>query len=155
MEEQELEIRLTGLRQVKEQTRLYRWDLMKFQGEKVDVALSTDFEQDNAARTVTVRITARYTALRGQIRRRLLDYTAEATFAISRIDGLIDVADDEMLVSIDLLRLMLGISVGSLRGMIAAFTEGTALEPYPLPLYDLHALVANIVRAGKPVSDAR
>lgn len=148
---QELDIRLTGLTPVKELTRLYRWEVMRHHGDDVDVALSTDFEKDSSASTVTLRITARYTALRGQIRRRLLDYSVDATFKINRLDGLIDVADDELLVSLPLLRLMLGIAIGAIRGMIAVYVSGTILEKFPLPLYNLETLVENIVAAGQSI----
>lgn len=151
MEDQELDIRLTGLSQVKDRTKLYRWEVMRHQSEDVDVALSTDFEKDSVNSTVTLRITVRYTALRGQIRRRLLDYSADATFAVSRIDGLVDVSDEELLVSIPLLRLMLGIAIGAIRGMIAVYVAGTVLEKFPLPLYNLETLVENIVAAGQPL----
>lgn len=151
----QIDLRLIELREVKPLTRLHRWEFMHFRGNKADVELSTHFDKDTSRNTVTLQLGAHYTVLRSQIRRRLLDYVIEAEFMISRADGLIVVSDHEMMITPDLLRLMLNISIGAIRGMIALRTAGTALARFPLPVYNLDRLIANIEDAGVTVdSDA-
>ena len=50
-----------------------------------------------------------------------------------------------------LLGLLLSVSVGALRGMVARCTSGTFLEKYPLPVFDISELLKNIRGAGHDV----
>ncbi len=152
MKHDEIDIRLLELREDKQHTRLYRWELVRYDGAPVDVELSTDFKANTGKGTVTVRLGAHYTTMRTQMRRRLLDYVMEAEYGVTDADGLIDVADNEVLVTTDFLRLMLSIALGAMRGMIALRTEGTFLSKYPLPIYNLGTLLDNIVNSGTPAA---
>lgn len=151
-EQQELDIRLLELRENKRLTKINRWEFMRFSGTEVDVELSTDFNRDRVHRTITLQLGAHYTALRSQIRRRLLDYVIDVEFEIMHPDGLIVVEDDEITLTPNLLHLMFSIAMGALRGMIALRTANTFLAHFPLPVYNLYDLIEHIAAAGEEMA---
>ncbi len=144
MESRDIDIKLLKISEVKEFTHVNRWELMLFRGGDVDVELSTEFRRNTPEHTITLRLGAHYNTLRSQIRRRLLDYVIDVEFSVSALDGMADVEYHELLITPGLLRMMLSISIGAIRGMIALRTSGSALAPYPLPLFNLDALIENI-----------
>lgn len=150
--QQELDLRLIELRENKRLTRIHRWEFMRFNGSEVDVELSTDFNRDMAHRTITLRLGAHYSALRNQLRRRLLDYVIDVEFEIMRPDGLIVVEEDEITLTPNLLHLMFSIAMGALRGMIALRTANTFLAHFPLPVYNLYELIDHITAAGEEMA---
>lgn len=152
MRQEELDIRLVELRENKQLTQMHRWEFMRYSGTAVDVELSTNFRKDGPKRLVVLELGAHYSTMRGQIRRRLLDYVVDAEFEINDIDGVIDADREELVLTTDLLRLMLSIAIGAIRGMIALRTSGTFLVHYPLPVYNLDEMVDNIVAAGAEVA---
>lgn len=145
-----VDIRLLELRESKPDSVLHRWEVVRYNGSPVDVELSTDVTYERATHTVTLHLGVHYTTLRSQIRRRLLDYAIEARFQLIS-DGALEIDDDEVVISTELLRLMLSIGIGALRGMISLRTAGTFLVHYPLPIYNMDRLIHNIVMAGDPI----
>ena len=152
MKERELDRRLVNLSEVKHLTRIHRWEFMRFTGSEVNVELSTDFRMDSRRRTLTLRVGAHYSALRSQIWRQLLDYVVDAEFEINGESGLIEESEAGVIVTTDLLRLMLSITIGAMRGMIALRTANTFLAHFPLPIYDLEDLSAQIADVGHEVA---
>lgn len=153
MSESELNIRLIGMKENKSQSRINHWELLRFDGKgSVDVSLSTGFDADPRSRRVVLTIGAHYTVLRSQIWRRLLDYVMEAEFEITVDNQTDESAMAELLVSQDLLKLMLNIAIGGMRGMIALRTAGSALDGYPLPLYNINELIERIVASSESVA---
>lgn len=145
-----VDIRLLELRESKSDSVLHRWEVVRYNGSPVDVELSTDVTYERATHTVALHFGVHYTTLRSQIRRRLLDYAIEARFQLIS-DGALEIDDDEVVISTELLRLMLSIGIGALRGMISLRTAGTFLVHYPLPIYNMDRLIHNIVMAGDPI----
>jgi hypothetical protein len=145
-----VDIRLLELRESKPDSVLHRWEVVRYNGSPVDVELSTDVTYERTTHTVTLHLGVHYTTLRSQIRRRLLDYAIEARFQLIS-DGALEIDDDEVVISTELLRLMLSIGIGALRGMISLRTAGTFLVHYPLPIYNMDRLIHNIVMAGDPI----
>ena len=145
-----VDIRLLELREAKSDSVLHRWEVVRYNGSPVDVELSNDVTYERATHTVTLHLGVHYTTLRSQIRRRLLDYAIEARFQLIS-DGALEIDDDEVVISTELLRLMLSIGIGALRGMISLRTAGTFLVHYPLPIYNMDRLIQNIVMAGDPI----
>ena len=144
-----VDIRLLELRESKTDSILHRWEVFRYNGSPVDVELSTDVTYERATHTVTLHLGVHYTTLRSQIRRRLLDYAIEAEFLLISEDSL-EIDDDEVVISTELLRLMLSIGLGAMRGMISLRTAGTFLVHYPLPIYNMDKLIHNIEMAGEP-----
>ncbi len=126
--------------------------MMRYDGAPVEVNLTTSFNKIAASGIVTLRLGVHYTTMRSQIVRKLLDYVIEADFEISGQDFDAEMSDEDMIVPADLLALMLGISIGAARGMIALRTQRTFLRHYPLPVYNLDTLIDNILVAGQEVT---
>lgn len=152
MKQEELDIRLVELRENKQLTQMHRWEFVRYEGTPVDVEISTGFRKSRSKKLVVLELGAHYTTVRGQIRRRMLDYVIDAEFEINDMNGVIESDREELVLTTDVLRLMLSIAIGALRGMIALRTSGTFLVHYPLPVYDLDKLVENIVAAGAEVA---
>lgn len=148
MADKELNIRLVGLKEDTANTRMYLWEMMRYEGGGVEVELSTEFGRNAERGTVTLEIVARYTTLRGQIVRRLLDYGAVGEFEIKRGAGFATDDAGDVVVDTDVIRMMLSITLGGLRGMIAVKTANTFLSGYPLPIYNMDELMENMLAAG-------
>lgn len=131
---------------------MHRWEILRYTGSTVDVELSTDFHLDQKRRTVTLQLGVHYSALRTQMIRRLLDYVIDVEFEVSSLDGVVHSEDNEVLITEDMLRLILGLGIGAIRGMVALRTADTFLIQYPLPIYDMNTLIANIVGIGTDVN---
>lgn len=117
---------------------------MRFNGSDVDVELTTHFRNIAGTHRVLLRLGAHYTVVRSQIRRRLLDYVVDAEFDLGDTRGMIAATDVDIVVTTDVLRLMFSITLGAIRGMIALRTADTFLSDYPLPVYDISVLIANL-----------
>ena len=70
MNTHELDIRLIKIEEDSESTHLYRWELMRYENTPVDVSLTSDFIYRANKNVVTVKLSTRYTTLRGQMTRR-------------------------------------------------------------------------------------
>lgn len=152
MADKELNLRLVSIKEDAESTRMYLWEVLRYEGSSVDVELSTEFGRNPERGTVTLEIVARYTALRGQIVRRLLDYGAIGEFEVKYDDGSDMDPNDEVVLTSDAVRLMLSITLGALRGMVAVKASNTFLSRYPLPIYDMNELLDNVMSAGDTLS---
>lgn len=144
----QMDMRLINLHEVASQSRMYRWEFVRYDGSDVDVELSTKLNRDVKRSTIHLRLGAHYTTFRSQIRRRLLDYVIDAEFEIKDVRGVIEASPTEMVITPALMRLMLSISIGALRGMIALRTQNTFLRHFPLPVYDMEELISTIDAAG-------
>ncbi|MBD5254582.1 MAG: hypothetical protein HDS53_00680 [Barnesiella sp.] len=144
----QMDMRLINLHEVASQTRMYRWEFLRYDGSDVDVELSTRLNRDPKRGTIRLRLGAHYTTYRSQIRRRLLDYVIDAEYEIHDVRGVIEASPTELVITPGLMRLMLSISIGALRGMIALRTNHTFLKHFPLPVYDLDELISTIDAAG-------
>ena len=126
---------------MKERTALHHWELVRYNGGFVNVELSAGMSLGQNNHVATLTLGAHYTTMRGQILRNLMDYTVKAHF---EVDGLVSVEDDAAMMPPGLLRMMLGVTIGAIRGMIAIRTAHTFLANFPLPLMDLDALMENM-----------
>lgn len=153
--EHAFDINMIGLREVKSESRLYRWEIIHHDAEsapEVDVQLSTHFFTTPGSNIVTLRVGANYTILRSMIRRKLLDYVAEATFELTPGAGEYEADSEEMIVSTDVVRVMLSLTIGAIRGMIAVKTADTFLARHPLPVYNLDTLIDNMVASHPEIN---
>ncbi len=140
----ELDIRLIGVSEVKRASVLHHWEMMRYEGGKVNVGLSASFNMSRESSIATVIVGVHYTTLRSQVIRKLMDYTVKACFEISDLQGLVDIEYGDILIPPGLLHLMLSVSIGALRGMLALRTANTFLAHYPLPLMDLTEIMSHM-----------
>ena len=153
MEENDsLDIRILSIAENKSLTYINRWEIMRYTGTDIHVDLTAKFSMNRSSSIATVELGAHYSALRLQVMRRLLDYTVRVKFEIFNLSGLVDIEYGDMLVPPGLLRMMLGVSLGALRGMIAVYTAHTFLANFPLPLYDLNEII-NSMTLNADVTD--
>lgn len=133
----EFDIRLIDISEVKRASVIHHWETMRYEGGKVNVALSASFNMCRESSETIITVGVHYTTLRSQVIRKLMDYAVRARFEISDIKGLVDIEYGDILLPPGLLHLMLSVSVGALRGMLALRTANTFLANFPLPLLDL------------------
>lgn len=144
-------IKVRDIREDRALSKIYRWELMlqrQSVNPEVDVELLVGFLNSTESDSVKVRLGALFTGMRGQIRRRLLDYYIEADFRVDTLEfaGLNEASEfREVMLTSEALRLMLSITLGALRGMLALRTAGTLLADYPLPIYNLDELTEKLV----------
>lgn len=131
-------------------TRLHRWEMARCKGAPVELDLSLSFDSGGGEGLIVLSLTVGYRALRGVIARPLLTYSADVTFDLGPHSGMM-VTPTAVYVPQKLLGLLLSVSVGALRGMVARCTSGTFLEKYPLPVFDISELLKNIKGAGHDV----
>lgn len=133
----ELDIRLISISELKRGCAVHHWELMRYEGGPVNVGLSASFNMSRESSVATVVVGVHYTTLRSQVVRKLMDYTVKARFEVSELVGMVDIEYGDILIPPGLLHLMLSVSIGALRGMVAMRTANTFLSHYPLPLLDL------------------
>lgn len=140
----ELDIQLIGISELKRSCAVHHWKLMRYEGGKVNVGLSTRFDMSRESAIATVVVGVHYTTLRSQVVRKLMDYTIKARFEVSELSGMVDIEYGDILIPPGLLHLMLSVSIGALRGMVALRTANTFLANFPLPLMDLSEVMAHM-----------
>lgn len=74
----------------------------------------------------------------------LLNYEIKSIFEIGEIDAVVQIKDYSVSVAPELLSILVGVSIGSLRGMLVLRTEGSVFENYPLPIINVTELVASL-----------
>lgn len=147
----EIGIKVCDIHEDRSLSKIYRWEMMLMHQSvkpEIDVDLLVSFVTPENSDVVRLRIGALFTGLRGQIRRRLMDYYIDADFKVDTLEYAdIRKADEfqDIMFSSESLRLMLSITLGALRGMVALRTAGTLLADYPLPIYDLDVLTEKLV----------
>lgn len=146
MKNEEFDIRLVAVREIPAGTRINRWELMRHNAAPVNISIHASFGTKGADRLI-LRLDARYTAVRQLVVRTLMTFAVELVFDIDRLDRLCDDSRDEIMLPRQLLRTVMNVGIGTLRGAIAVRTADTFLANYPLPLYDLRDLVSNMAEA--------
>lgn len=74
----------------------------------------------------------------------VLDYKIATLFDVANLDELTRIKHEWLVISPELLTIMAGVSIGSLRGMLALRTQGSYYENHPLPIINISQLVANM-----------
>ena len=148
----QMDIRLTKVQEVTSLTRLYRWEMLRMASasSQVKVGLKAKIDLLPKEGVIKLILTAYYTRARGMVRRPLLDFAVATEFEVDNFDRhLAHALDRDRMVDLppSVLTLMLGVSIGALRGMIAQRTKGTPLESSPLPLINITSLVSRLIYA--------
>lgn len=144
-------LRPVSIREIPGQCRINRWEMIKYSGTSVEVELKTGVSVAPEHERLTMTVAAVYTTSRALVERKLMEYTIEAVYEIEDLGHIVEASDDSVMIPPDLLSLLLSLSIGALRGMIALRTANTFLANYPLPIYRIDTLISNMAggrRAG-------
>ena len=150
MEESQLNICLRSVNELPGATVVNRRALRNIRGEKVNVDLNVRVVPDVEHSLISLIVTCSYIAVIGYIRTRLLVCSVVSTFEIKELEKFVEIQGDDVVVTAPLMKQMLGISVGALRGIVSVRTQGTPLANSPLPMIDLTALMYRLHYGKRP-----
>lgn len=145
-----MNISLVGVDEVADRCRLHRLEMLRFgaSGGTARVGLAARVTSDADRSLLKLRLAASYSWERGMLRRRLLDYEVDAVFEVDDFErhfGRGPRSPEVVDMPPSVLRLMLTVAVGALRGMIALRTAGTPLGSRPLPLVNVSELLGRLI----------
>lgn len=150
MEETAINFRLVSVREVEGATAVNRRALRRLGRTPVNVDMNVRVVPDLDHSLVSLVVTCSYVAVIGFIRTRVLSCSVVTTFEIEDLRQHIEMQGEEVVVGGKLMMTMLGIAVGSLRGIVAVRTAGTPLRFRPLPVIDLRALMYRLHYGNAP-----
>lgn len=148
----ELNIRIAQVRELSPHNALNRWELMRYDGSPVTVALRSRFHAIPAKHSVALILTACYYYYRSQMRHNLVEYPMEVTFEIDPFTSLTSGNAGEVELPPRIMTLMYSVAIGALRGMLAQKAANTMLRDYPLPIVNVSELVSRHIY-GTPAPD--
>lgn len=155
MKQGEVNIRLSGLRELPEESYLSQRSIRMCRGENISVALRVRVCPDEQSSTVRLTVGVCYMCVHGYLRRTVLDYRIEAAFEIDRLYEHVEVSGADSVLSARLMAMMLSVAIGSLRGMLAIRTSRTWLADYPLPVINISQLVSRLHYGSDWNADSR
>lgn len=145
MEPEEFDIQIRSIEELPKHSALHRWELLRHPADcPVECTVSVGFDSPTANDCVAMRLTVRYTSMRGGIMRPLLTYSIRVNYGIMDLKHRAMVTDNAVYLAQGLLPLMLSIGIGALRGMVALRTSGTALAGHPLPVLSIPTLLKHL-----------
>ena len=136
-----MNVRLISVNELAGATAINRRALRRLGGRTVSVDMNVRAIPDLNHSMVTLVVTCSYIAVIGLLRTRLLTCSAVATFEVEDLRKHIETEGEDAVLGGQLMTLMLGIAVCSLRGIVAMRTADTPLRNVPLPILDLNALM--------------
>lgn len=141
MEETAINISLVSVCEVEGATVLNRRAIRQLGHTPVSVDLNVRAVPDIDHSLLSLVVTCSYLANIALIRTRVLSCSVVATFEIPGLASILAVQGEDVIMTGKVMSTMLGIAVGSLRGVIAVRTAATPLRFRPLPIIDLNALM--------------
>lgn len=144
MEETSINVNLVSIREVEGATAINRRALRKLGRTPINVDMNVRVVPDLERSLISVVVSCSYITVLGLIRTRVLSCSVVSTFEIEDLMAHITLEGEEVIIGGKLMMTMLGIAVGSLRGIIAVRTSGTPLRFRPLPIIDLTALMCRL-----------
>lgn len=112
--------------------------------ENLQVGINTNIIPSLSNNRIKLQITVDYHYINNAILIKPLSYTMETWFDIINLVHFIEEKDESILINHELLSILLGTSIGTIRGMIAHRCKGTVFENYPLPIINVTYLIANL-----------
>ena len=150
MEETEFNITLLSVGEVEGASVVNRRASLKAYGKPVHVDMTVRVVPDLDKSTVSLVVTASYIVQGKFVRERVLTCSAFATFQIENLRQHVEINGEDIIVGGHLMMMMLGITVGALRGIISVRIAGTPLSNRPLPIIDLTALMYRLRYGSSP-----
>lgn len=153
MEDSQINITLRSINELPGATAINRRALRSINGEKVNVDFNVRVVPNLERSLISLVVTCSYIAVIGLIRTRVLVCSVISTFEIENLRSHVDVRGADVVVTGPLMKHMLAITVGALRGIVAVRTQGTPLANSPLPIIDLTALLYRLHYGKHPGTD--
>lgn len=141
MEETEITLSLVSVSEVRGATAINRAAIRRLGRNHISVDLNVRAVPDLDRSLLSLVVTCSYIANIGLIRTRVLSCSVISTFEIPGLKEILAVQGEDVILTGKVMRTMLNIAVGALRGVIAVRTADTALRFRPLPVIDLNALM--------------
>lgn len=141
MEETEITLSLVSVSEVRGATAINRTAIRRLGRNHISVDLNVRAVPDLDRSLLSLVVTCSYIANIGLIRTRVLSCSVISTFEIPGLKEILAVQGEDVILTGKVMRTMLNIAVGALRGVIAVRTADTALRFRPLPVIDLNALM--------------
>lgn len=141
MEDSELKITLLSVNELPDSTVINRRLLRRMGSDPVSVDMNVRMLPDVERSVISLVVTCTYIGVVGMIRTRLMTSSVIATFEIEKLVSPASGDSGELTVGAGLMKTMLSITVGALRGIVAVRTADTPLCNTPLPVIDLNALL--------------
>ncbi len=139
--EETINISLVSVCEVEGATAINRRALRRLGRTPISVDLNVRAVPDLDRNLISLVVSCSYIAVIGLIRTRVLSCSVVSTYEIPNLRNIIAEQGEEVIVSGKVMTTMLGMTVGSLRGVIAVRTADTPLRYRPLPIIDLTALM--------------
>lgn len=144
MKQGEVDIRLLRVAEVPDKCSLNRSGLRHYQGTPIGISLNIRVVPSLDKSMLSMSLTVIYDTTRRMMRERLLTYTVSADFEVDSLREHVEVSDADIIVSRQLMILMLSVTIGTLRGMLALRTASTVLADHPLPIMNVSEIVSRI-----------
>lgn len=93
---------------------------------------------------IKFQITIDYHYIDNTILAEPLFYTMEIWFDVADLASFVEEKENSVLIKHELLSMLLGVSIGTIRGMMAHRCRNTVFENYPLPIINVTHLMANL-----------
>ena len=155
MKQGEVNIRLIGINEVAGMSSFSRRAIRHYNGTPVDVSLSVRAEPDLKDSMISLIVSVIYISTHNYLSEQMLRYTVKADFEIDRLDEHVSQFGADATISTRLMTLMLSVTIGSLRGMLALRTASTALRNYPLPIFNVSEIVSRLHYKTENPADSR
>ena len=151
MNNSDINLRLTSVRETSPESGVNRRALRHMRHDaRLEVDMRVDVRPDMAREMVEMRVECEYRGVVDYIQTSVLRCGVEAVFEIDELPAHVTGHGGEFVTDGPLMMLMLGIAVGSLRGVVAVKTAGTLLASEPLPIIDLSALMYRLHYGERP-----
>lgn len=149
MKPEEFDISVRSITELPRLSTIHRWEMMRHSdASPIESAVSVAFDDTPRNDSVALRIGVRYTAMRGAVMRPLLTYFIRVEFNVTDLTHRALVTDNAVYLATGLLPVMLSVSIGALRGMLAIRTAGTFLASHPLPMLSVSDLLRHLAPAS-------
>lgn len=138
-----LQIALNKIKELSYQEASRLEQILRMKGSKeIQIGFTVSMEPDQQNNILDFRLGVVYYTVIESVRHQLVEYKALFTFEILGLEEHLQAAELERIaIKPELFSLLLGIAVGSVRGMLAVKMSGSLLDNYPLPIINLTSLM--------------
>ncbi len=99
---------------------------------KIEFGFKIDIQKQN--KVLVLHLLTKYTYPIDGVDAKILELTSANYFEIKNLNDVISIEENRFTDKANILPTLLGISIGTIRGIMVVKTAGTALANYPLPI---------------------
>ena len=144
MEKVSMQLRLDNIHELEYRYRATPRKMMKYKGEPVHVNLSVSVYPDLHENLLELVTGVQYVVLEDGFPEELLTYKIALLYWVCNLSQYVQAQHQKVSVSSELLSIMLGVGVGSLRGMLTLRTDKTVFSHFPLPIINISHVIATM-----------